>query len=246
MESLPKQTPQSTPNTLPEYHFLNDDGAVNPSLIAERTAELAKESVFIGQIAYHGLRAAIASKRGEWAENRVQKMEHKQQLYTEIGTRVSAGNTSEPPTVRPHTIVERFMDKRLEKRNWELQMVESRRKQVVSAFGGQRNLPGSSRAARSAVKSSYRRGEITAQALRSGLRSADMERPLLETHVQKKSRKKVTKSHAALSRSANQPILSRWRSWRHNEATKDSARHNTRSAKHARAKRNAQLRRTSR
>lgn len=246
MESLQKQISQPTPNTLTEQRFGDDAGAINPSLIAERTVELAKESAVIGQVVYYGLRAAIANKRGEWADNRTQKMEHKQQLYTELGARAMTGNPSESPTVRPRTIAERFMDKRLEKRNWELQMAESRRKQVISSFGGQRNLPGSSRAARSDAKSSYRSGEITAQDLRSDLRLADMQRPLLETHAQKKSREKVTLSQSAMGRSANQPILSRWRGWRHNEATKDSARHNARSAKHTRTKRDIQLRRASR
>lgn len=67
----------------------------------------------LARIVYHAGAAAVVRVRLEGSEHTAERMEHKQELYSQLGR---LARTGAAPTERPRTIVERVVDLRLDRR----------------------------------------------------------------------------------------------------------------------------------
>ena len=127
------QTPE--PIVAPELQAQSPDaGAIDFDYIRARTKEVGSGALEFGKIAYHGIRAAISEKRTGWADDRVDKMDHKDDLY-EQGRASAIDGTPTPATQeRPQTLPERILDSRLEKKIHNRDIRNAKRKRIVANF----------------------------------------------------------------------------------------------------------------
>lgn len=191
--------------------------------------------------AFHGVRAAISQKRMEWAEDREERMDHKDTLYSSLGGVPMNGidaTAAGVGDIRPRSYAERFMDKRQEKKEHEITQRAARQKRVNAAFGGPRaNTTGfASKVDRlqrkNEVRSRYRAGDLTAAEMRLE-KNLVIANPLVaENQTQRKARRVLGRADKELDTITRQPVLRRWRNWRRNEAIKDQRRHQENTIKH--------------
>ncbi len=195
------------------------------------------------RLAYHGVLRNISERRMSMGGDRMETMDHKDALYADIGN-IAAGqeavltDTVSGQTARPRSFVERYMDKRLDKKNWRAELQASERKRTVAAYGGERSQTMRSDSlidtfARKRVAGSvYRAGDMSAAELRLARADIQATPRAFENSEQRKTRRRADGAVNDLEKTAEQPVLSRWRGWRRGEAIKDIKRHHSRAEKH--------------
>jgi hypothetical protein len=184
---------------------------------------------------YHGIRASIANKKMERAGSVLEKMDHKESLYSHLGA-VSIGDQVEVDAVKlanrntihenpkPRTWAERLKDKRIDKKARKLRRKESERKFVESAFqGAKSNTTGvksrfETAKKKNEINQSYKTGGITVAERNSKISQLKAIPVATENSGQKKSRKKLARADKGVRKAANQPFLSTWREFRRNRA----------------------------
>ena len=150
------QNPDSQP--LPPIEFGPETGALNWQSTHERVSEV----IGVGKVAYHGIRTAVAQKRMERAGARMERMEHKDAMYEDIGFSYASGSRSElgnrdvtetanpgdwqfpdgidnPQTAtsrgaKPRSIMERLKIQRVESKRHKLDVKRNHRKYYEDAF----------------------------------------------------------------------------------------------------------------
>jgi len=141
-------------------------GAINFGDLTERVGELAGRGLSAATIAYHGIAAYVARVRRDRAGDRMERMDHKQALYTdlekkELGTFTEPTETTKreewsfpdgedhpetavPLGTKPRTIVERVFRNRLHKKSWKRSLKKAEKDQVrkiysVNGVGGEKS-----------------------------------------------------------------------------------------------------------
>lgn len=153
-----------------------------PNPEKQQQDEVRAHFVDTAKLAFHGIVANLATKLEDRAARRMERMEHKDALYADIGHlalhgtsesfKPSATPTGEP--ARPRTWVERLRDKRLDKK---AQALEDKRREALfleGVYKGIRPPSGTEQKERrkthrqeiKQVKSDYKAGIITAEQLR--------------------------------------------------------------------------------
>lgn len=141
------------------------------------------------------------------------------------------------PDQKPQTWTERQMAKRIAKKSWDVQLADARRGQTVKAFGGEATLRGSKMSKliglqeKRRVSERFNNGEIDAHERRAAKLHAKANLPAVETVAQRQSREAVRSTGRSLDRTVSQPISSRWRDWRKNNAIKAEKRHADKAAR---------------
>jgi len=90
----------------------------------ERFEQVAKQGNQMAQIAYHGLAAAIHRFRLESAGSVMERMDHKNALYIDLGNQALTGKRTETPVAgskgpgyaNPRTLAEMYVDRRMDKK----------------------------------------------------------------------------------------------------------------------------------
>lgn len=202
--------------------------------------EILTQVVEEAALVYLGIKGFIAERRMDGAGDRMERMDHKDALYYQLGSlAIDPDPDALAPYVEtatglpPHTrsFAERFMDKRMEKRSWNEDLKAAERKKTVKAYGGQyahtmglgstidtANRVHASRMAR-------RHGVISARELRGEESFVRGSVRALENSEQKRTRRELKGASNKNMRSARQPILTEWRELRRNGAIKGIKKH---------------------
>ncbi len=221
--TLPEPPPSPVTN---ETLFASGDrGAVDFSEILDSS-----------KLAYHGFRGVVSTILKNRAEARVERMEHKDDLYEGIGA-VATGTAVSAGGVRPRSFAERFMDKRLDDKRFRSGYKEAKRLSVQQRYGGRTktkmdgiNPAGRAKkaGARRGVEAAYKSGSLTARERSAQLREIKITDIPQESWEQRRVRRQDEKARTGLKKSVEQPILSRWRNVRKERATKAVAAHKAR------------------
>lgn len=207
----------------------------------ERVGEIKDVIVDEASFVYHGLKAAIADKRAEWAGNRMEKMEHKDALYTDLGNLAIRGertvsDTASGNTAMPRTRVERFMDRRLSRQSEKKRLADYDQAITMKYFGFEGNLSSKTKKDKRQelrqIKRQQKRGELLASEALDKAQRTRAEHKRLGKDMFVNARSRQIRKAENLEDMTKQPVLSRWRNWRRNEAIKDVQRHRRRANKH--------------
>lgn len=224
---LSHQPEQIRPNPA-ELQLGPETGAINFDGLAE---------------AYHGARAFISQKRMERAGSRMERMDHKDALYADSVESLQSSNFTPTETAtgqpaKPRNLVERFVDKRIERKDWKAGMKRAQRNLEMKQFGGERTRTMGSHskivdtARRHWVNQEYRNGNITAAERRSARANIDVTPFRVENPREIKLRKQQRSAERSAKWTANQPVLSRWRDMRRDRAIESIKKHHHNAQEH--------------
>lgn len=193
--------------------------------------------------AYHGIRAFVSQKRMELAGNRMERMDHKNALYTDSVESLQSSNfvpaeTANGQPARPRNIVERFMDRRIERKDWKAGMKRAQRKMEEKQFGSRYT---STLGVKSRLEDAGRRHDV-GKLYRDGYISAD-ERRRTRSHMNATPARHMNRrmrnllddeasSHQRAVNAADQPVLYRWRNWRRERAIGSIKKHHHNTQEH--------------
>jgi hypothetical protein len=171
----------------------------------------------------------------EKAANVMERMDHKDVLYRNLGqlatgtggvagaNEVHRDPSKEPP--RPRTFIERFNDKRMEKKSWNRAYKAAERKNVVKAYGGKETANtmgigarGSLAKRKSEARGARRRGEISAREQRQRQMQARGSLVTYENPRQRQTSRQLKDARGAAEKATRQPISRRWRNFRRERA----------------------------
>ncbi|MCA9331781.1 hypothetical protein KC968_02465 [Candidatus Saccharibacteria bacterium] len=211
------------------------------------------------QLAHHGVTAWVAQKRMERAGNRMERMDHKSALYNDMANSVNGIEATPTETAlgqpaKPRTFIERHMDKKLEGKLWKAELKKAETKREVSQFGNKGFTQTRRRDRKRVQENRETRGRKIAEAAQKRQIDSDFilgnisreERLSRLSDIEPMSRKIENKRVRSLKRqgsridksvvrSANQPVLSRWRNRRRENAIESIKKHHHR-AEHHKAK----------
>lgn len=135
-EHYPLQgTAHSQENIENQLLMQGDRGAINTEVLV-RGAEAVREGFTSARIAFHGLAERVRERRGDWADRRREKMDHKDRLYAHLGTLAVDQHSAGP---RPRSFVERVVDTRLEDKRAKASVKTAKAKRTNKAFGVSHN-----------------------------------------------------------------------------------------------------------
>lgn len=238
---------------------------------SEAVQEKAVDALDLSKIAVHGLSGAIARKKLERAGSRMERMEHKIALYGYMGEVALRGssdiverNSALEAMVAPRsrTVVERYMDTRLDRRREKQSLKELDLYRHEKIYGTEKdpkkimenvrngNFTASDtyrsgtvrRSVNHALDSSKRNGiirdqfknnEMTAREYRLAQLEIKANPKAFESPYLRKIRKSNERSVKNVDRSVEQPRLSKWRNMRMNRAINSIQANYLKAQKHA-------------
>jgi hypothetical protein len=167
------------------------------------------DAVDTSRIAYHGIRESLAKVRVRRAVDRINKMDHKNEMYKAHSEQALGTATAATPNIQPVTLPEKNVTRRQKKRQHKafLNMLDSN---IVN--GGYQSKPyknGVSKIDKRLQKFDIKLSDKDRLTKREELHKVD------STVTDKKSQfRKTSGEKRRLAKSARQPILSRWRGMR--------------------------------
>lgn len=222
----PQNTTEQTNHTILADRLAQDMGAIDFGAIANRAGEIIDRGLDAGMLAYSGLRVALAIEGADRARTRIAKIDHKEALYAGIRDRETTGHRNPLPE-QPRNRVERFMDRRADKKTFERRVVAAQKKRTEKVFGGAATYVTPKQwGERRQLRQQHRSGNLSAEDFRKQKQSPSVHR--VENAEQKRGRKRDSRAQTSLERNLNQPILSRWRAGNRRAALGSFNRHSSR------------------
>lgn len=218
--------------------------------IIRPTIEITNITKDYSQVAYHGLKSTIAERREAFSASRKEKMAHKDTLYAGLGALAEASASgkskeAEVSLVKPRSRHERRVDRRIDKKALKRNRAITDEALAKKVFGSRESLTGKNNKERKqekkAIDKQLKKGVITASEARLSRTNVDAQRlkhgELMHRRAGDKLHGKRWKlgrdgAQSKLDRAISQPISSRWRTSRKNEAVRDIERHKARAEKH--------------
>lgn len=195
--------------------------------------------------AYHGVRAFISQKRMERAGNRMERMDHKDALYDDLGEMAvtrrrepeTPANTANGERVMPRTFAERWMDRKIDKRGLKKSVADTYAYRARKIYGAEDDPNAGldktqKRLRRAGVSYSAHKGRLTTTEARVKKHEIGATRVRHGKDMHKQTRIGVEKTGRKLDRSVDQPILSYWRNWRRNRAIESIKKHHHNAQEH--------------
>lgn len=228
-EKLTQQTQEPLEVNEPLAHeFGSQTGALDIHAVTERIGELSGRVIEAGRVAFHGLSSIIAQRRMERAGSTMERMDHKEALYKNMGE-VATGNRPTESHMgkkpKPRTFAERFMDKRADKRAFKRAYQDAAHARTRKNFGGKEKVDTmgvrtkiADQQRRQDVKRQYRQGDITATERRVSLTAIKGTPTAFESSAQRRARRAKEKSVKKLEKTARQKHLTNWRARRREKA----------------------------
>lgn len=224
----------------------------------ELSRDLIIKPLTHGAIAVEGLRARISSRREGSAGDRMERMEHKDALYNDLGALAITGKRTVSPTASgreamPRNFLERFIDKRMENRSYKKSFAAVEVYRAQKVFGdpginsgltrserrnGKLGLTPAERIARPelvgtrALNESARKGQITARERRQITNRIGAVKVNHGALSHKLAGEQIAKTSKSLKRATTQPVSTIWRAARRNIAVEDIQQHHAKANKH--------------
>ena len=215
-------------NLPPWIDLSAEAGGINIDEISNNLVEYAERASSTVLTAYYGLRAAISRRSMRKAGDRLERMDHKDALYSDMAQIALRRHLSTPPETatgeqaRPRTFAERFLDRRADKRQEEADRARTYAYRTEKIYGPKDQLPGLTKKQRkqqqAQVSRLTRRGELTAREARIEKLKIGAKPVKLGYEEHKRTSSALNKTSSRLERTVNQPILSRWRNFRRQRA----------------------------
>jgi len=192
-------------------------------------------------LAYHGARAFVTERRRSFSGSRMEKMEHKDALYSGLGGiaingKRSSDDTASGELARPRTVVERMMDQRIDKRRLKQSRAETYAYRAEKIFGPKGSAPERTQRQRKiatrAILHDQLDGRKTAREARVAATEIAAEKLNYGEGMHKRTSHQLDVRNRQLNRSASHPTIARWRDSRRRESIADIKRHHLRAEGH--------------
>lgn len=210
----------------PQQHLGPEAGAINFAEFKDRSGEIAKDAVDIAKLTYHGVRIAVAEALVKRGGTTMERMDHKNALYSDIGNLALGIDAPPTPTAdgqpaKPRTMFERIMEKRLNARSWNSELKEAQKNMEIRQFGNGgatrstgREVARQNSNKRKEINQQYRSGLINARQRQVALAERAANPIKVENFRVKRIKGQERYAHKDVTVAAEQPILSRWRKLR--------------------------------